>query len=79
MLDVFALIILLVLFVCGLGVIWSLGALPGRLARQRLHPQADAIGVAGWCGLLMPVPLWLLALVWAYTKPAGVRTTPASE
>ncbi len=62
MLNVFALIILIVLFLTALAVVWLAATLPGKIARQRHHPQADAIGVAGWCSLVMP-PLWPLALV----------------
>jgi len=70
MLDIFALLILLVLFAAMLLVIAILGALPGRIARNRRHPNADAVGVAGWSSLLMPLPLWPLAMVWAYMRPS---------
>ena len=45
----------------------ELAGLPGIKARERTHPQAEAINLLGWIGLLMGGPLWLLALVWAYT------------
>jgi hypothetical protein len=67
-LDVFALLILAILLVTVIVVIGVLGALPGRIARKREHPQADAIAVAGWMGLLVFV-LWPLALIWAYLRP----------
>jgi hypothetical protein len=71
-LDYFAFIVMAVL----LGVaIWAavvLGGLPGRIADQRGHPQADAIRVAGWFGLVMLGLLWPIALIWAYTRiPSG--------
>ncbi len=65
----FALLILLVLLATGLAVIFILARLPGQIARAHAHPQADAIVVAGWCSLLLPIPLWPLAMVWAYYKP----------
>lgn len=72
-LNYFALAVLVVLAVTGLGAIWLIGALPGRIARARGHERADAVATAGWCSLLMPVPLWPLAMVWAHLdggKPA---------
>jgi hypothetical protein len=46
-LDIFALIVLLVLIACAL-VGWGLLAIfPGKIAKQRNHPQADAINVCG--------------------------------
>lgn len=45
--------------------------MPAKVARRRRHPQADAIGVLGWIGILTLGPAWLAALVWAYTRPTG--------
>jgi uncharacterized RDD family membrane protein YckC len=67
----FALIILLVLLATALVAIFLLARWPGQIARGRNHPQADAVGVAGWCSLLLPIPLWPLAMVWAYYAPAN--------
>jgi len=39
---------------------------PGKVAEQRGHPQKDAIEVTSLLGLLI-FPLWMLALVWAYS------------
>ncbi len=51
-LDIFALIVLLVLLVA-IVVAWVvLAMLPGKMAKQRNHPQADAINVGGWLGAL---------------------------
>jgi hypothetical protein len=71
LLDVFALIILAVLLLTAIVVIGALGALPGRIARNRRHPQADAIAVGGWVGLLFFGVLWPLMLIWAYTRTDG--------
>ena len=61
----------------------ELGSLPGKKARERSHPQADAINVLGWIGLLLGVAPWLVALVWAYTRPlnfvAAPTTTPLDQ
>lgn len=39
---------------------------PGKIAAERKHPQKDAIDVTSLLGLLI-FPLWMLALVWAYS------------
>ena len=61
-------------------VIYRLGGLPGEIARSRNHPQADAVNICGWMGIITLV-LWPLALVWAYLAPdkplRGVSTTEA--
>jgi hypothetical protein len=68
-LDYFALAVLLILGAAGV-VIWVLlGIMPGRIARDRNHPQADAIGVCGWWGVLTMGLLLPLAYIWAYSNP----------
>lgn len=42
--------------------------LPGKIAADRGHHNAQAIAVCGWLGLLV-FPAWIVALVWAYTAP----------
>jgi hypothetical protein len=71
-LDIFALIVLLTLFATGGIAAVVLGGLPGKVARERSHPQADAIAVAGWLGMLGFGVFWPLALVWAYTSGHSV-------
>ncbi len=62
--------VILVLLVFVLAAIYlELGALPGKKARERGHPQADAINVLGWFGLLLGFVPWVGAFVWAYTRP----------
>ena len=65
----FALIILVVLLLAALFIVFVLARLPGQIARDRGHPQAEAVAVAGWCSVLLPIPLWPLAMVWAYYQP----------
>jgi hypothetical protein len=50
-------------------VIYKLGSLPGAIARARAHPQAEAIAVCGWMGIVTIV-LWPVAMVWAHLAPA---------
>jgi hypothetical protein len=76
-LDVFAFVVLTVLVGAGLCLAFVLGELPGRLARDRGHPQADAIRVAGWLGLLTLGLLFPFALIWAYTRPSAAEEITA--
>lgn len=75
----FALIILLVLLFTAVIAIFLLARWPGKIARNRDHPQAGAVAVAGWCSLLLPIPLWPLAIIWAYYTPGGETGAEASE
>jgi hypothetical protein len=69
MLDYFALIVLLVLIGVVIAALIMLGMMPGQIARKRGHPQADAINVCGWWGLITLGILLPVAWIWAYTKP----------
>ena len=70
-----------ILIVAAVVVIVDLGALPGKIARGRGHPQADAVNAAGWIGLVTGV-LWPIAFVWAFFHPrapgAGGRGSSGS-
>ena len=68
-LGYFALIVLVVLILLVIALWIALAIFPGRIARQRGHPQADAINICGWMGALTMGILAPLAFVWAYTKP----------
>ncbi len=70
-LDIFALIVLMTLAGTGGFILYVLGGLPGKVARERNHPQVDAISVAGWLGILLFGALWPFALIWAYTKSSA--------
>jgi amino acid transporter len=73
-LDIFAWIVLIVMIICIVAGFVILAGLPGKIAKQREHPQADAINVAGWLGALALGVFWPLALVWAFTHSS--RATP---
>ena len=78
-LDIFALIVLLVLLVA-IVVAWVvLAMLPGKMAKQRNHPQADAINVGGWLGALLGGVFWPLAFIWAFTKPSSTPSADAAS
>jgi hypothetical protein len=65
-LDAIAFLVFAVLIAVLIVIIVFLGQLPRRIARQRAHPQAAAINVAGWLGVATLGLLWPLALVWAF-------------
>ncbi len=65
-LGIFALIVLLTILLSILGAAIWLAMLPGKVAHRRGHPQAEAINVAGWLGILTGI-IWIVALIWAYT------------
>ena len=69
LIDVFALAVLFVLVAAAVAVWITLGIMPGRIARQRNHPHADAIGVCGWWGVLTMGLLLPVAYIWAYSNP----------
>jgi hypothetical protein len=71
-LDFFTLFVFLTLIAAGVAALIFVGGLPGRVARRRNHPQAQAIGVAGWVGLIAGGIFWPLSMIWAYGIPFGV-------
>ncbi len=75
-LDIFTFIVMFVLLVAVGVLIKILGALPGKIAHSRAHPQADAINVCGWLGILTLGVTWPVALIWAYTRSASAGSTP---
>jgi hypothetical protein len=60
-LGIFALIVLLTIVATILGSVVWLARLPGKVALRRGHPQAEAINVAGWLGILTGI-VWIVAL-----------------
>ena len=56
-LDAIALVFAVLIAVATVIIVF-LGQLPGRIARQRAHPQAAAINVADWLGLATLGLLW---------------------
>jgi|SRR5690242_5501278 len=69
-LDAFAFVVFAVLIAVAVIIFVSLGQLPGRLARQWDHPQASAVNVASWIGMVTGGLLWPLALIWAFITPS---------
>ena len=67
-LDIFALVVMGVLIAFVIFLVVKLGPIPGNIAKSRGHPQADAINVLGWIGVVTLGLAWPIAIVWAYTR-----------
>ena len=74
-------IILFVLITVLVLVFIELAGMPGREARKRNHPDADAINILGWLGLPLGVFGGLAAMVWARIRPmrVTVKSMPEKE
>jgi hypothetical protein len=68
-LTIVAGLVIVFLIFLGLFVTIDLAVMPGRIARERGHPQADSVRIAGIVGLFT-VLLWPVALAWAYYRPS---------
>ncbi|MGB5225848.1 MAG: DUF3302 domain-containing protein [Arenicellales bacterium] len=79
LLDIFALIVMGILIAVVIVAVVKLGPLPGNIAKKRGHPQADAINVLGWIGVITLGLAWPFALVWAFTRTAEQQATYLSE
>lgn len=77
MLEIFALIVLGVLCAAAIWLVVVIGNIPGNIARNKGHPQADAISALAWIGIVTLGLGWFVALVWAKTRP--VVATAALE
>ena len=78
-LDFIALLLLLfIVFLIGT-LLWFLGGLPGRVAKEHGHPYEQAITVGGWATLLLAGVFWPIVLIWAYAPARHVATKNPSE
>jgi len=73
--DIFAWIVLLVVVATLVGSIIALGVMPGRIARRRGHPWAEAVAIGSWATLVFGFVFWPLVLVWAYVDTPAKRET----
>ncbi|MEM5404419.1 MULTISPECIES: DUF3302 domain-containing protein [Paraburkholderia] len=67
--DFISWVVLAVVPVAGIYVFWILHILPERVARNRRHPQKEAIHALCLLSLFFGGLLWPLAWLWAHTKP----------
>lgn len=60
--------------------VWIAG-LPGRIALARKHPEAEAVKLMGWAGLLPTIYPWVQAFIWAFkpTDVIDIRRFPRAE
>ncbi|GJD53083.1 Inner membrane protein YiaW [Methylobacterium crusticola] len=74
--DVFAWLVLLVVVATLVAAFVALGVMPGRIARRRGHPWAQAVAVGSWATLICGFVFWPLILTWAYVDAPPQRETP---
>lgn len=83
-LDIWDYLTFLTLFLtvvaCVAAWVWLAG-LPGRIAIARKHPEAEAVKLLGWAGLLPTIYPWIQAFIWAYkpTDIVDIRRFPREE
>jgi len=77
--DIFAWVVLVVMIVTVLVIVAVLGLMPGKVARKREHPQAEAINVASWLALIFGFAAWPFVLVWAYMRPLAQPLHPGYQ
>jgi len=78
-LDIFALVVMGILVAFVIWLVVLLGPMPGNIARDRGHPQADAVKVLGWIGIITLGVAWPFALVWAYYRVGDEKTKALSD
>jgi len=78
-LNILTFVVLIVLLVLIGVIVVYLGTLPGKIAKGRNHPQAEAINVASWLGIITAGLLWPFALIWAYIRPHEQSAAASSE
>ena len=66
---------------CGMLIYIWIAGLPGRIALARNHPEAEAVKIMGWAGLLPTVLPWIQAFIWAFkpTDIVDIRRFPKEE
>lgn len=73
--DIFAWIVLAVVALTLVAAFVALGSMPGRIARKRGHPWAQAVAVGSWATLICGFVFWPLILTWAYVDAPARRET----
>ena len=74
---------MVIVFVAVVYGVILVGDLPGKVARERKHPQVSAVTALSWFGLLFTGGvLWIFAIVWAFfdhSKVGAGSTVAALE
>ena len=78
--DYLTFLTLMAVGVIGMIVVMWIAGLPGRIAIERKHPDAEAVKIMGYAGFLPIVP-WIQAFIWAFkpTDKVDIRRFPAEE
>ena len=78
--DIVTLAALMFILVSCMVLILVVLGLPGRIAKKRNHPEAEAVNLMGWVGFLGVVP-WINALIWSIkeTDVIDIRRFPDEE
>lgn len=78
--DYVTFLALVIFAVAAVVVVVVIAGLPGKIAISRNHPDAEAVKMMGWAGLLAVVP-WIQAFIWAFkpTDIIDIRRFPAEE
>ncbi|HXX84958.1 MAG TPA: DUF3302 domain-containing protein [Casimicrobiaceae bacterium] len=79
--DYLTFVTLFLVVVAGVTLWVFLAGLPGRIALARKHPDAEAVKMLGWAGLLPTIYPWAQALIWAFkpTDIVDIRRGPREE
>jgi Protein of unknown function (DUF3302) len=79
--DYLTFVTLFLVVVAGVAFWVWLAGLPGRIAIARKHPEAEAVKLMGWAGLLPTVYPWVQAFIWAFkpTDIIDIRRFPREE
>jgi hypothetical protein len=67
--NVISWVVLIVIPVGAIALFWFVHIWPDTVAKQRQHPQRDAIHALCVLSLFFGGLLWPFAYLWAYTKP----------
>ena len=64
--DYFSWIVFFVILIAVVALFVIFAQMPGKTARERGHPQADAINMCSWLGILLTGGIvWIVAMVWS--------------
>lgn len=75
--DYFAWFVFITILVTVIAIFVALAQLPGKTAKERGHPQADAINMASWLGILFTGGIvWILAMVWSRMQYVATPVEP---
>jgi len=79
--DYVTFVTIMILVVAGVVFYCWLAGLPGRIAIARKHPEAEAVKLLGWAGLLPTIYPWVQAFIWAFkpTEIVDIRRFPREE